>query len=204
MAGYWRKELSRVGLTSKAIAILAGTAWDRDFCRSNMSLEAHLRNVKRENSRYKESVQNMPSMFVSRWEQSVENGALMATQIRSHGPKMKRREAQALLREEDIEPIWQRGTHATAGPLKDCWNKMMKVLDAAMIVEHGSEDAKKYQFSKSNAISIHRVLEYASNIFEGENLTQSQFYQWHRGERKKMLPKGFTLLIEEMHDKYIV
>ena len=51
---------------------------------------------------------------------------------------------------------------------------------------------------------MHRVLEYASNIFEGENLTQSQFYQWHRGERKKMLPKGFTLLIEEMHDKYIV
>ena len=204
LAGYWRKELSRVGLTSKAIAKVTGTAWDRDFRCSNMSLEAHLRNVKRQNSRYKESIQNLPSMFVSRWEQSEENGALMATQIRSHGPKMKRREAQAVLREEDMEPIWQRGTHATAGPLKDCWNKMMKVLDAAMVVEHGTEHAKKYQFSKSNAISMHRVLEYASNIFEGENLTQSQFYQWHRGERKKMLPKGFTLLIEEMHDKYIV
>ena len=51
---------------------------------------------------------------------------------------------------------------------------------------------------------MHRVLEYASCSFDGENLSQSEFYNWQKGGRRRMLPVSFTLFIEEMHEKYVV
>ena len=200
---YWRKELDRVGLTSSAIVGVAERAWDRVIGGTTMSLEAHLKNIKTQNSRYQERIKNIPSLFMTRWEESKEDGVLMAAQIRGHGAKMRRREAQTLIREEDVEPIWQRGTHATSGPLWEYWKKMESVLDAAMILEHGAVDGANYHFTTGNVASMHRVLEYASSKFEGENISEGPFYQWHRGERKKMLPPAFTQLIEEMYEKYI-
>ena len=201
---YWRKELDRVGLTGNAIVGVAERAWDRNIGGTTMSLEAHLQHVKTQSSRYKESIRNIPSWMMTRWEESNENGALMSAQIQGHDSKMRRREYQKLIREEDMEPIWQRGAHATTKPLKECWNKMIKVLEAAMTVERDSEDGEKYQFSKNNVLSMWRVLEYASCSFDGENLPRSEFYKWQTGERRRMLPVSFTLLVEEMHEKYVV
>ena len=206
----WRKEMNRAGLNSAAISTVAGTAWDRDLSGSNMSLEAYLNDLINRNSRHKASIGNIPSFMMGRWKDTVETAALVSNQVKVHEKKRKRRAAQAealsvgTIREDDKESVWQRGDKAISGPLKERLKKMVKVLKAAMYEEKDSEDANSYVFDRNTINSMFEVLEYVSTKMNGSNLSKNKFYEWHRGERKNMLPTEFNQLIDGMYDKYVM
>ena len=209
LANYWRKEMNRAGLNSAAISPVAGAAWDRDLFDSNMSLEAYLKDMVHNNSRHKASIGSVPSFMMGRWEDSIETAALVSNQIKVHHVKRQRREDRAAarslgsIREEDEEPGWQRDSRATVGPLKDRLKKMVTVLTEAMHQERTSEDARRYIFDRNNAASMYRVLEYASTKMDGSNLSQKDYYEWLRGQRRCMLPRDVDTLIDGMYDKYV-
>jgi len=200
--------IDRVGLTSDAITKVAGSAWNRILYDNNMSLEAFILDIKTRNKRSKESIANVPSWMVCRYEETKESMALARTQIVSHPQKMRKRSSQKKsrvdgLREEDREVIWQRGNTGISRTLEDIWDKMITSLKAAMHVEKDSEDGEKYQFQRSNVLSIFRALEYVSTKSNCENLSQSQFYEWHNGDRRRLLPRDFVAMIEELHSRYV-
>ena len=209
LAKYWRRQIDRVGLTSHAITTVAGAAWDRSIYESNMSLEAYINEINNRNKRSRESIANVPTWMVSRYEEWQENMALVRTQIVSHPQKMRKRSSRKVsrndeLREEDREAIWQKGNTGVTLPLELSWEKLMTSLKAAMREEQDSEDWEKYQYQRSNVLSIYRVLQHVSTKLDGEILCQFDFYEWHNRERTTMLPMDFITLIEELHQKYVV
>ena len=212
LASYWKKEMNRTGLNSAAISQVAGTAWDRVLFDSNMSLEAHLNDLHNRNSRHKRSLKNIPSFMMGRWDDTVETAAYTSNQIRVQPEKRKRRQEQAAartvgttMREEDKESVWRRDDKETSGVLKEKFERMIKVLKAAMHQERDSKDSNEYVFDRKNIKSMFEVLEYVSTKSDlGTNLSKKKFYEWHNGQRKKMLPDEFDQLIDGMYDKYVI
>ena len=109
------------------------------------------------------------------------------------------------MREEDRESVWRRDDKETSGVLKEKFERMVKVLKAAMHQERDSKDANEYVFDRKNIKSMFDVLEYVSTKSDlGTNLSKNKFYEWHNGKRTKMLPDEFDQLIDGMYDKYVM
>ena len=206
---YWRKQVNTAGLWSGLITDVAGIAWDRALFGSNMSLEGYLNVMKNQTSSHRDSVANIPSFMMHRWEECVQDGAYLSKQIQNLGRKLAKRSSKAkrkreTVREDDTEPIWKRKFVAGIQQTDDVYLvKLKRAMVAAREANENAKDAKKYEYDEKNISSMFKVMIHVQKRIGGKFMSAMPFYDW-LNKRRNGPPKSSIDFINDFYNEYVV
>ena len=164
---------------------------------NNQSLEGSFNQEKNQTSSVDEDMSSIPSLFLRRWDDSIETGRLLSRQASRCSSVVNDREKKAKKKDQDIiesDMKWK-PRHATIRSVNKIWkNAMEKALRAA---EKAEKKCLGSNLAQLNALVAHAE---ENNLHFMSMVT---YNKWVRGERENLLTDDTIAVIDSFCKKYI-